>query len=321
VQGKPIELNKLIAMISAFGLVLVCRAVAADAPAPASTPALSATAPPSYQVLISVPDQRLAVVLDGELLERFPVSTSRFGTGDNYGSCKTPLGQLKVCDKIGGNLPPGAVIRHRSATGEVLPVNAPGRDPIVTRVIWLDGLEAQNKNARSRGIYIHGTPEERTIGTPVSWGCIRMRSKDVIRVFDTIPVGTIVSIVPSKLPHLHKYEPPKIEPVPAPETAEPTSAIAAAKSSAPQKPASAPAAAIASAKTSTPEQKPSAASAKPSAIVPPAHESLASLPPIAEGPDHGNASALRLMKGSILLANIPGIEPGKLDDHHKKATQ
>ncbi len=71
------------------------------------------TAAPPFQVLISVPDQRLAVVRDGELVSRFPVSTSRFGTGDSFYSYRTPLGALRVCDKIGGDLPPGAVIRHR----------------------------------------------------------------------------------------------------------------------------------------------------------------------------------------------------------------
>ena len=139
---------------------------------------------------------------------RFPISTSRFGTGDHFGSYKTPLGQFRVCDKIGEDLSPGAVIKHRSATGEVIPVNAPGRDPIVTRLMWLDGLEEQNRNARVRGIYIHGTPEEINLGKPVSWGCIRMRSRDVIQLCQEIPVGAIVSILPDRLPRMHRYEPP-----------------------------------------------------------------------------------------------------------------
>lgn len=265
------------------------------------------TAPPPFQVLISVPDQRLAVVLDGELVARYPISTSRFGTGDGYGSCKTPLGELKVCDKIGENLPAGAVIRHRSATGEVLPVNAPGRDPIVTRVIWLDGLEAQNKNARSRGIYIHGTPEERTIGMPVSWGCIRMRSRDVIKVFDEVPVGTVVSIIPSKLPHLHKYEPPKEQPAPPPVNDKPPAPAAPG--------AAVPSPAVA--KPPVEQEKPAAAPAKPSQIAPPETP----LPAIGESPEEGTAAAWRAMKGSILLANIPGAETEKVDDHRKKTTQ
>lgn len=216
-NAAPVRRNwikSLVALASAW-LALAPLAGAADAPAP-----LPAPADPPCQVLISVPEQRLAIVCDGELVARFPVSTLKFGTGDNYGSFKTPLGQLRVCDKIGADLSPGAVIRHRSATGEVLPVNAPGRDPIVTRLIWLEGLEPQNQNARSRGIYIHGTPEERTIGTPVSYGCIRMRSKDVIKVFDDVPIGTVVSIIPDRLPHMHRYEPPAPENLAPPQPAQ-----------------------------------------------------------------------------------------------------
>ncbi len=108
-------------------------------------------------------DQRLALVCNGELVARFPISTSKFGTGDNFGSYKTPLGQFRVCDKLGEDLSPGAVIKHRSATGEVIPVNAPGRDTDRDpRVLGLDGLEQQNHNARGRGIYIHGTPRRST---------------------------------------------------------------------------------------------------------------------------------------------------------------
>ena len=113
------------------------------------------------EVLISIADQKMAVLRDGGLIQKFPVSTSRFGAGDAYRSYKTPLGQLRVCDKVGEDLTQGAVIKHRSATGEVLDVNAPGRDPIVTRILWLEGLEEQNRNAKERGIYIHGTPEEK----------------------------------------------------------------------------------------------------------------------------------------------------------------
>jgi len=170
--------------------------------------------PPELEVLISVPDQKLVVLRDGGLIGKYRVSTSRFGVGDSYGSYKTPLGRLRVCDKIGGDLSPGAVIKHRSATGEVIPVNAPGRDPIVTRVIWLDGLDEENRNAKARGIYIHGTPEESNLGKPVSWGCIRMRSEDVIELYNEIGPGTPVTISPDRLPHLHKYRPPPPPPPP-----------------------------------------------------------------------------------------------------------
>jgi hypothetical protein len=269
-------------------------------------------------VLISVPDQRLAVVRDGELLARFPVSTSMFGTGDRFWSYKTPLGQLKVCEKIGQNLTPGAVIRHRSATGEVLPANAPGRDPIVTRVIWLDGLEAQNKNAKARGIYIHGTPQENTIGKPTSWGCIRMKSQDVIKVFDEVPVGTVVSIIPSKLPHMHKYEAPKVQPAP-----EPAASLIAAAKAATQPAKSAVVAvskapvdqakptAIAAAKAPVDEVKPAAIAdaGKPAQTT--AQASPVPLAAIGEAPDHGKLSAWQALKGSFLLANIPGFDSDK----------
>ena len=149
------------------------------------------------EVLISIADQKMAVMRDGGLIQKFPVSTSRFGAGDAFRSYKTPLGQLRVCDKVGNDLLPGAVIKHRAATGEVLDVNAPGRDPIVTRILWLEGMEEQNRNAKDRGIYIHGTPEEKKIGEPVSWGCIRMRSQDVVVLFDEIPMGASVKIIGS----------------------------------------------------------------------------------------------------------------------------
>jgi len=172
--------------------------------------------PPPVQLLVSVADQKLIVMRDGGVIAKYPISTSRYGAGDSYGSYKTPLGKLRVCDKIGDDLSPGAVIKHRSATGEVIQVNAPGRDPIVTRVIWLDGMEDENHNAKARGIYIHGTPEEKNLGKPVSWGCIRMRSEDVIQVYNLVGPGTEVDIIPDKLPRLHKYRPPPPPPPPKP---------------------------------------------------------------------------------------------------------
>ncbi len=158
-------------------------------------------------LVISVADQKMVVLREGGFLKKYKISTSRFGLGDNLGSYKTPLGQLRVWEKVGGDLPSGAVIKHRTATGEILAANAPGRDPIVSRILWLEGLEAQNDNARGRGIYIHGTPEEINLGKPVSWGCIRMRSEDVIELFDLVPVGTMVRIAEESLPHFPKWKP------------------------------------------------------------------------------------------------------------------
>jgi hypothetical protein len=101
---------------------------------------------------------------------------------------------MEVAGKIGEGAPLGAVFKNRRMTGEILAPNAAGRDPIVTRILWLRGLEAGNENAFSRNIYIHGTPVERLIGRPASYGCIRMRSKDVVELFNLMTVGARVQV-------------------------------------------------------------------------------------------------------------------------------
>ena len=165
----------------------------------------TASSPASpVELYISVPDQSLAVLREGEVLGKFRISTSKFGLGDNYGSYRTPLGDFRICDKVGGGLPLGSVLSGRHATGEVLVPNAKGRDPIVTRILWLEGQEAANQNARARGIYIHGTAEERNIGKPVSYGCIRMRSADVVKVYELTPVGSTVRIETRKISAMTK---------------------------------------------------------------------------------------------------------------------
>ena len=146
-------------------------------------------------VIVSVADQKLVLWQDGAERARFPISTSRFGLGDRLGSYATPVGALQVAEKIGQSVREGTVFKERRPTGEVLLPNAPGRDPIVTRIIWLRGLEAQNQNSYKRYIYIHGTPEEKLLGQPVSWGCIRMASKDVVKVFEAIDIGARVEIL------------------------------------------------------------------------------------------------------------------------------
>src|SRR6202030_1662873 len=148
-----------------------------------------------HHVVISVRDQKLALLEKGKLIATYPVSTSKFGLGDWQGSCCTPLGELEIADKIGDSAAPETVFKDRRRTGEVVGVNAPGRDPIVTRIIWLRGREVQNANAFRRDIYIHGTPEERNIGRPASYGCIRMRSTDIINLYALVGQGAQVSII------------------------------------------------------------------------------------------------------------------------------
>lgn len=157
---------------------------------------LAGCADTRHLIVVDVPTQRMTVLDEGVPVASYPVSTSKFGIGDAFNSNQTPAGLLRIKKKIGGGVPAGTVFKSRKPTGEILPPDAPGRDPIVTRILWLEGLEEQNRNAFDRYIYIHGTPEERNIGIPVSYGCIRMRSRDVIELYDRVGVGARVRIIP-----------------------------------------------------------------------------------------------------------------------------
>ena len=152
------------------------------------------------EILISVKDQKMALMEQGQAVAVYPVSTSKFCLSDTPGSYGTPLGRMKVAQKIGNGAPAGAVFKNRRPTGEVLPPNAPGRDPIVTRILRLTGTESRNARAFGRNIYIHGTPEESTIGRPASYGCVRMRSQDVVDLFNRVPNGIDVMITKDRLP-------------------------------------------------------------------------------------------------------------------------
>jgi lipoprotein-anchoring transpeptidase ErfK/SrfK len=165
----------------------------------------------SSQIIVSVRDQKLMLLQNGGKVAMYPVSTSMFGLGDSWGRMTTPLGHLAVEKKIGDNVPIGAVFHNRRLTGEILQPNAPGRDPITTRIIWLRGLEAQNAHAFKRCIYIHGTPQEKNIGRPASYGCIRMKSSDVAELYDRVPLGALVQITPEHLPKVPKA--PRSQPI------------------------------------------------------------------------------------------------------------
>jgi lipoprotein-anchoring transpeptidase ErfK/SrfK len=183
------------------------------------------------RIIISVRDQKLMLVQGGAAVATYPVSTSKYGLGDGWGSMATPLGFFQVAQKIGDYAPLGAVFHNRRWTGEILSPNAPGRDPIVTRIIWLRGLEASNAHAFSRCIYIHGTPQEKIIGRPASYGCIRMKSSDVTALYGQVPLGAFVQILPDRLPKLPKG---KLRTVPAEQM------TATVSPAAPVKPATAP---------------------------------------------------------------------------------
>jgi lipoprotein-anchoring transpeptidase ErfK/SrfK len=192
---------KKIAMIRRLSLLLCFAAL--------TGPVAGATFYPiRSEVIISVRDQKLMLLYNGARVAVYPVSTSKYGVGDFWGRMTTPLGYMQVAQKIGDRAPIGAVFHNRRFTGEVLQPNAPGRDPVITRIIWLRGLESQNAHAYARCIYIHGTPQEKSIGRPASYGCIRMRSKDVAALYTELPVGALVQVVQGSLPHVPKAAKP-----------------------------------------------------------------------------------------------------------------
>jgi lipoprotein-anchoring transpeptidase ErfK/SrfK len=149
---------------------------------------------------VSVTEQRMALYEKGVEIGRYTISTSKFGLGNEPGSNRTPLGKLEIAQKIGAGAPVGMKFKSREPTGEIVPINSPGRDPIVTRILWLRGLESANANAFERMIYIHGTPQESLLGTAASYGCVRMRSQDIIEVFERVGKGARVWIETQPLP-------------------------------------------------------------------------------------------------------------------------
>ena len=110
-------------------------------------------------------------------------------------SYMTPGGRMQIAEKIGAGVPLGSVFKDRKPTGEIVAADAPGRDPVVTRILWLRGTEQRNRNAYPRFIYIHGTPQESLLGTPASYGCIRMRSVDIAELFERVGVGAVVDVL------------------------------------------------------------------------------------------------------------------------------
>jgi len=142
---------------------------------------------------VSIREQLLTLKDDAMTIRTYPVSTSRFGVGAEHGSFKTPTGRFRVAEKIGGDMPDGTIFRSRVALkpGDPLPLT---EDLVMSRILWLDGLDEHNANTRDRFIYIHGTKHENKIGSPASCGCIRMRTADVVELFDLVDPDTPVTI-------------------------------------------------------------------------------------------------------------------------------
>ena len=145
------------------------------------------------KIHISVRKQSLLLKLGQKKLGAYPISTSRFGLGAEEGSMKTPTGRFRIAEKIGDGMPLGTIFKNRrrvKATKKLMR----DKDLVMTRILWLDGLDPGNANTHGRFIYIHGTNHEESIGEPVSHGCIRMKSADLMELFELVEVDTPVAI-------------------------------------------------------------------------------------------------------------------------------
>src|ERR1700759_3111603 len=148
------------------------------------------------QIRVHIPSQTLDLLDEaGEIIRCYAISTSRFGTGTEAGSYKTPTGRFRISEKIGDGAPPGEIFVSRVATGEI-GREGDDHDHVQTRILWLDGLDPDNANTHERYVYIHGTNAESQLGTPASFGCVRMNNLDVIDLYDRVASGTTVEIQP-----------------------------------------------------------------------------------------------------------------------------
>lgn len=161
-------------------------------------PTVQSPFPAGQKIRISVPDQRLDLLDGTDLVVSYPISTSKFGLGSEPGSFRTPTGHFRIDEMIGHGVPERAIFRSRRPTGELAPLGGDD-DHVLTRILWLTGIDPGNANTRDRYIYIHGTNQEAAIGTAASHGCVRMRNTDIISLFEKISPGISVEILPELL--------------------------------------------------------------------------------------------------------------------------
>jgi lipoprotein-anchoring transpeptidase ErfK/SrfK len=150
--------------------------------------------PASLRIEVSIGTQRLHLYDGQRLMRSWDCSTSKFGLGSMEGSNKTPLGSFIVKEKHGDAAECGTIFKSRQPVGQWTPGMETKSDLVLTRILWLHGTEPHNTNTFLRYIYIHGTNNENGIGRPLSHGCVRMRNREVIELFDLVPVDTPVWI-------------------------------------------------------------------------------------------------------------------------------
>jgi L,D-transpeptidase YbiS len=146
------------------------------------------------RIEVSIGTQKLRLFDGPRLVKEWDCSTSKFGIGFTEGSNKSPPGRFIVKEKHGAGAECGTIFKSRQPAGLWTPGMETRTDLVLTRILWLHGLEARNANTFQRYIYIHGTNDEQGIGRPGSHGCVRMRNREVIELFDLVPEGTPVWI-------------------------------------------------------------------------------------------------------------------------------
>jgi len=149
------------------------------------------------RIEVSLDDQRLDLFEGGQCLKSYVISTAAKGMGFDMGSYRTPIGEFQIMEKIGQGEPLGTIFTGRVPCGCWKHGDDIGTDGILSRILWLDGLESENSNTAARHIYIHGTNREDLLGIPASHGCVRMANADIIELFDLVSVDDHVCIHPA----------------------------------------------------------------------------------------------------------------------------
>jgi L,D-transpeptidase catalytic domain/Sel1 repeat len=147
-----------------------------------------------YRLVVSVHDQQMTLLEGAKPITRYVISTAKNGVGEVVDSGRTPRGRHAIAEKIGAGAAIGTVFEDRIPANEIVAVNTPGQTPIVTRILRLRGLEDRNQSTFDRFIYLHGSPVENLLGKPVSGGNIRMRSVDIVDLFERVELGTEMAI-------------------------------------------------------------------------------------------------------------------------------
>jgi len=150
----------------------------------------------SIHLEVSIDGQQLDVLDETGVIRSFPISTGKKGVGFREGSLRTPVGRFRVSEKIGGDQQRHTIFKKREPVGIWEQGTAEDQDLVLTRILRLEGLDPENANTLDRFIYIHGTNQEALIGQPASEGCVRLANVEMEELFDMVPVGASLSILP-----------------------------------------------------------------------------------------------------------------------------